>query len=649
MQLLQSMKDILKKPYLIFYSILLFFTPLVFSQKTNELFEFPKMFFVYVLGFFIIFFFKTDILLHPVKLKKPSPWVTSLVLLTAISTAFSTHSYTSFFGYYSRFNDSLISYVVFFGLYFVGINKITKDDFEKLIKISLFSIIPLSFYGLSQYFNGVSRVYSTLGQPNWLAQYLGMLLPVCIYYVLKEDSSKFKIWFLIYAFGFFCLWVTFSMSGLLSFLVGVLFLLIKILKNERKRKIESILIENESINKDFKYRFLFLVAITVFIAMSNLGIYKNKIYDIFTDIKKQFTVVRKSYAEDFENIENKLSDPGFIRLELWKSTLNLIFSSPKIFFIGTGPETFPYVFQNFRNGKLNYSSEWDFVFNKPHNYYLEIWSESGVLSLIVFIVLLYLAFKKLPEYVSASIIVFGLSNIFGWPVYSTSLLFWFFLIALSLNYRDKKNFKVFFKDETCTHSVSKGIGIFLILLSWASYLFIFKNLSQYYNADIYYKKSQELIKNGDDEEALLYADRAILKNSFEPNYYRGRAKVSTVLLVSSNEKDKVKESISADLKKGLDLNRDNLVTTRNSIPIYYFLAIKDVYKAPGEGNYDEKYINEVRDFFKKTKEDYSNDVGVILSVAKYEKKLGLKEDFENSVNRIKNLRPDLLNWHESLR
>ena len=122
MQLLQSINDILKKPYLILYSILLFFTPLVFSQKTNELFEFPKMFFVYVLGFFIISFFITGVLMYPVELKKPSPWVTALVILTAISTVFSSHFYTSFFGYYSRFNDSLISYVIFFGLYFVGIN-----------------------------------------------------------------------------------------------------------------------------------------------------------------------------------------------------------------------------------------------------------------------------------------------------------------------------------------------------------------------------------------------------------------------------------------------------------------------------------------------------------------------------------------------
>ncbi len=146
---------------------------------------------------------------------------------------------------------------------------------------------------------------------------------------------------------------------------------------------------------------LFIVSVTILVFLLNGGLYKDKFHDFYIDVKKQFVVVKKVYASvDL----NKLSDPGFIRLELWKSTFDLITSSPKIFLVGTGPETFPYVFQAFRNGKLNYSSEWDFVFNKPHNYYLEIWSESGIFTLMTFIALIYLSIKKLPDYLSSSIV-----------------------------------------------------------------------------------------------------------------------------------------------------------------------------------------------------------------------------------------------------
>lgn len=632
MRTLQSIEDILKKPYFLFYSILLFFTPLIFSQNTNELFEFPKMLFVYLFGFFIIFFFISDIVLNPVGLKKPHPLAITLFLLTSISTTFSSHFYTSFFGYYSRFNDAFLSYIVFFGLYFVAINKLKKEDFEKIIKVSLFTILPISIYGLSQYLNGVSRAYSSLGQPNWLSQYLGMLLPILIYYVIKENPKNFKIWFVIYAFGFFCFWVTFSMSGIISFLIGAAILFWKIISKEKK-------------SKDFNNRVIVLVALTFLIAVSNLGIYKHKISDIFSDLKKQAVTVGRVYAQEDEN---KISDPGFIRLELWKSTLSLIFSSPKIFFLGSGPETFPYAFQPFRNGRLNYSSEWDFVFNKPHNYYLELWSESGIFSLLVFISLLYVATKKSSKYLVPSILVFAVSNIFGWPVVPTSLLFWFFLGTLDDAFDGKLISSVAGTKKKADKN--KVREVILLIPLWVFYIFIVSKMFSFYNADINYKKSQELIKNAyNDDEALFYADKSILQNPFEPNYYRGRAKVRTVSLLISQDTGYVKNEMYKDLKKAEELNENNLVTTRNSIPLYYFLAVDDVYKGSGEENLDERYATQAIEFFEKTKKRYSNDVGVILAVAKYEKKLGLSENYNESVSRIEKLRPELPEWHELFR
>jgi len=537
------------------------------------------------------------------------------------------------FGYYSRFNDSLFSYFIYFSLYFICINKISKEEYEKLLKLILLTIIPVSLYGIAQSFSGVTRVYSTLGQPNWLAQYLGMLLPVAAYYFFTQKGREFKLWALVYVFGFYCLWVTFSVSGLLGFLSGMLYLFIK----NFKKIFET---------KTSKVKVLFIVSVTILVFLLNGGLYKDKFHDFYIDVKKQFVVVKKVYASvDL----NKLSDPGFIRLELWKSTFDLITSSPKIFLVGTGPETFPYVFQAFRNGKLNYSSEWDFVFNKPHNYYLEIWSESGIFTLMTFIALIYLSIKKLPDYISSSIVVFGITNIFGWPVVPTSLLFWF--IICGLHHGDSKvrsipvriNFK--FKSKNFVR-FCRALLIFVVV---GVYFYLNLYIFKFYNADIYYKKGQEYIKNGDEKRALYYADKAVTMNPYEPNYYRGRAKIKTVLLASTQNNIKIKQEIYDDLKKALELNKNNLVTIRNSIPIYYFLAVGDVYKAPGKDNYDEKYIELVKDFFNDTKRNYSNDVGVLVSIAKYEKKLGLEESYQDSVTRIEFLRPDLLEWHELFR
>ena len=413
------------KIYFLFFSLLLFFTPLIAFNNTNELYEFPKMYFVYLFGFFIIAYFLSDCILHPVKLKKPSPIVCAFFLITLISTVFSSHFYTSFFGYYTRFNDGLLSYIVFIGLYFTAINKLKKEDFERLLEIVVLTIIPISIYGLAQHFGGpqflwnyaaVDRVFSTIGQPNWLAQYLVMLLLVCLYFSLSRSFEQFKFWFFIYILGFFCFWTTYSLSGILGFLAGVGLICVPYLKKgEHKNKLTS---------EKLGLRVALIVLISFSIVISNLGLFEAKINDVVTGIKKSISLVQKVYAQ---TSDYKVSDPGFIRLELWKSTFNLIDSSPKVFLIGSGPETFPYAFQKFRNLKLNYSSEWDYVFNKPHNYYLETWSESGIFALGIYLVLLHRLFKKTPHFLIPSIAAFAVTNFFGWPVVVTSLLFWFFL------------------------------------------------------------------------------------------------------------------------------------------------------------------------------------------------------------------------------
>ncbi|MFC1625191.1 O-antigen ligase family protein [Patescibacteria group bacterium] len=278
--------------------------------------------------------------------------------------------------------------------------------FEKLLKIILLTIIPISFFGLYQHFNGTERVYSTFGQPNWLAQYLCMLLPLCIFKCLKES---FKTWFPIYLIGFSCFWFTYSISGVLAFIISITFLFI--FMNQRS------VFERKSMLK-----FLVLFFFTLIIASSNLGIFKEKVQDAIYDVKQKTSFLKRVYAAEDTH---KVSDPGFIRLELWKSTFDLILSSPKTFLIGTGPETFPYEFQEFRNLKLNYSSEWDFVFNKPHNYFLEIWAELGILGFISFSILLVHVLRKTTYYLRVPIISLLTTSFFGWPVISTTLLFWF--------------------------------------------------------------------------------------------------------------------------------------------------------------------------------------------------------------------------------
>jgi hypothetical protein len=198
-----------------------------------------------------------------------------------------------------------------------------------------------------------------------------------------------------------------------------------------------------------------------------------------------------------------------------------------------------------------------------------------------------------------------------------------------------------------TENTIKKISLTLI---WVLFGFVCLFFIKIYLADVFYRKSQALIETGSDRVILESINKAISLNPYEPNYYRGRAKINIVrFLPDANTPYSVKQGIIADLYKAYDLNPNNLVTIRNSIPLYYFLAVKDINVPAGKENIDSEYAPYTIEFFKMVKKIYWNDAGVIASIAKYEKKLGFDNDYEVSVERIKTLRPDLLEWNEAFR
>lgn len=413
-------------------AIMLFFTPLLYTSQTNEGYEFPKMFFVYFVGATVAFLLALKLIKEGEK-PKLNLFVLFYLVSFLVSTIFSSHLYTSVWGYYTRFNDGLVSVLIYVGI-FLALQGIKKENFEKLLLAPVFSMLPVSVFGIYQFFEfeAGTRIYSTLGQPNWLAAYLGLVLPINLYFIffLKEKDPKVK-WLLHVSFvlGFATLWFTYSLSGILGF--GGALVLFGLLN--KKRIVEQ------------KVLALKISTALALIVLLWPGIYKQRVMDVFTDTNR--IVQEQEVAEVSEPAtepapkppvvsNNNISDPGYIRLHTWKGTLNLVQSSPKVMLIGTGPETFPYEFQAHRPKELNLSSEWNFIINKPHNYYLELLAETGVFGLAAYLGLLYFAFKKGENLIKPSIVSFALTNVFGWPTVATSLLFWI-LIAKMNNTFDK--------------------------------------------------------------------------------------------------------------------------------------------------------------------------------------------------------------------
>jgi O-antigen ligase len=398
------MINLIKKTIFSLYIALAFLTPLIFSNNTAELYEFPKMFFVYLVGTSIFFLY---FLLIVVKEKRdfqrpPLPIITYLIF-TALSFVFSTHGYTSLWGYYSRFNGGLVSFLIFFGLYFVALNFLDQKRKETLKDAFCLGLAPVALYGLFQISESV-RVFSTLGQPNWLAAYLVFLLPLLLERILhSEILLKKTFWIFVFVISVVSLLFTRSLSGLLGFGVSFVYL--------------ALYFRKKLLNR-WTPLFVILLSILLFI---NFDFLSSRLNDaiIFSKNPQDYTV----------------SDPGLIRLGLWQGSIKMATSDGVRFLLGYGPETFAYQFPFYRPGILNYSSEWNYILNKPHNYYLEILVESGILALLSYLVIVVYTLKQKNFYLAAGFVSFYVSNIFSWPTVTTSLIFWIWLAFIEI----KKN------------------------------------------------------------------------------------------------------------------------------------------------------------------------------------------------------------------
>ncbi len=405
-----------KKIYFMLSALTLFFTPLIYGTYTNEQYEFPKSIFLYIMVLTLAFVFLLKNINNALKFKVSSKITFVLfiyVLVNIVSAIGSNYTYTTVWGYYTRFNGGILSMVAYFVFYLVLVNIFDKKNLTNLLYAVIFTLIPISILGIYQKVTGTfvgERIYSTFGQPNWLATYIAMAMPLVLYQILvaKKWQQGMAV---IYILSFISLWFTYSLSGLLAFIISTILL---------------VVLNKDCLQSDKKLVGYILTGVVIFMVVIP-GIYSQRIKDMWEDINKYAS------TQNYDNANEQLSDPGYIRLNLWESSVTHIVSSPKAFLIGSGPETFPYEFQKYRTPNLNYSSEWDFVINKPHNYYIEQFFEIGVLGGGIYLYLIYLTIKQKHKLVLPMLSALYISNIFGWPTVSTDLLFWVLLAKLNIS------------------------------------------------------------------------------------------------------------------------------------------------------------------------------------------------------------------------
>jgi len=408
--------------------LLLSITSILVSALSEELFEFPKIIFLYlVTGIFLLF--NKNVLKQLQNVPRAFfLWGLAIIFTNILSTIFSIDIYTSIFGYYTRFTGSLISTICFvFWMFIVATEKKRALILEKLTTAYLMSAVVVSILGIIQKtgvdkFLWVSdsslRVFSTLGQPNWLAAYLIPAFFISIAKLFQSTKNKIHLT-IITIIIYTAFWFTYSASGSIALIISSLIFFVYISKSDLKN--------------NFKYLTAILIGI-IFISFIFLGTYKQRLIEF----KNNLIPLAQAQTDDPNYV--KTGDTANIRLILWKGTYNLIKSNPKQFLIGSGPQTFVYAFVKFRPDELNLTSEGKLIHNKPHNWFLEILSDTGILGLtiylgfIIYSLILFHKNAKSKDPMKIALYVGWVSllitNFFGWPTVITYLIFFIWPVLI---------------------------------------------------------------------------------------------------------------------------------------------------------------------------------------------------------------------------
>lgn len=553
--------------FLIFLSVSL--TPLILNFSTRELFEFPKMLFVYLIATLLLSTYLFFSLKTRRTLTNRSLFM-SLILLfcvNLISSAFSVDRVTSVFGYYTRFNGGLLSLLAFLTLFYFSLVYLTPADVNRAGRLLSLSSFIVSLYAVLQHLgfdknfwvqDSQARAFSTLGQPNWLAAYLLMVFPVTLYNLLSAVTVRAKVlYFSALVTSFSAIWFTYSLSGSL----GLIFLSLVIPR----------LFDKDLLKKNSKL-LTALILCFLLIAVFRPGIFLPKLQSI----RKILTERIETWAAEKPPGESAGIDTSLIRLIVWKGSADLLLSSPKIFLIGEGPETFAYSFLKFRPKDLNKTTEWDFLYNKAHNFYLDLLSGTGVLGLAAyawFAVEVIKCFRHrekktgLPTALFSGWLTLLITNFFGWPTVSTSLLFFLFPAFIIVSVRQEGAFipdprKAPKSYRTRTLSVIPmvvgGGVIFSLLLS-----------------DVNFASALSLGRQNRFAEADLKFSRSVKLNPIEPAYRREYAfNLAQEALTQAGEQERLTTIMEAAIQAetAFFLNPHNSLTVKSLLRTYFTLA-----------------------------------------------------------------------------
>lgn len=552
-----------------FYAIF-FLVPLVFAGNTSELFELNKMWLTWGITVIIGAAWITKMVIQRKVILQRTPIDILLLLFLVsqiISTIFSLDPYVSWWGYYSRFNGGLLSTITYIVLYYALVSNLKAKHVFKTILVSLISGLFVALWGFPSHFGAdptcfvfrgtfdtscwtadfvpTIRAFSTLGQPAWLAAYMAFLIPVSMSYALKNRTKKgtFTSFALLTLLLYLLLLFSDTRAGYLAFWIANIFFWAAIFFKKIYPK---------------KQFFTMLIILNIFLVISSfmfghsLDSLKNYARPLLPKTTTQ-TAPASTNASSSANtglITQGITDSGKIRLLVWQGAIRAWEHNP---LFGTGVETFAFAYYKYKLPAHNLTSEWDYLYNKAHNEYLNYLATTGIFGLGTYLgflgIFLFVtgrwyvnkssqkdkeAFKTIDKPTTTTLVVLGIvagyisiliSDFFGFSVVIINLYVFLvpgfiFILLGTLKNRPVLVFPASAIQKETKHHVESITPyqwtVIAIIIGIACWMII--GLIWFRQADIAYALGSNLDKVGEYKQAYPELLQAVQMEPNEPTY-----------------------------------------------------------------------------------------------------------------------------------
>lgn len=661
------------------FYLLFFLTPLFFLKYNSELFEYNKMMLVYTLTTIITatWVFRM-VTLKKLMLKRTPLDIPLMIFLASqiLSTIFSMDVHTSLLGYYSRSNGGLLSLISYILLFYALVSNFEKQKALQFLKVAVWGGVAVSLYAIPEHF-GVSpscivltgefsancwvqdvqaRVFATLGQPNWLAAYLSMLIFPSLYFALSATKKNSIILYLLFSILIYAAFTfTFSRGATLGLIAGGLVFISawvyqnKLWKNPLKQ-----------LSHASQQKILFSI-LGVFILVNLLYGSALTRFKLFSSTSSTPAQQQAAQKQEAAQLEVGGTESGAIRLIVWQGALD-IFKHYPIF--GSGVETFAYSYYNFRPVSHNLVSEWDFLYNKAHNEYLNYLATTGLFGFLAYLsVIVTFIFWCIRYYVScikgknnkslttnyqllttsllASYTAFLVQNIFGFSVVVIALFFFTFPALILLATGSLKDLKLPSHLLTASHLLQKTIyrkklftTLTLTFIVLTAGLTVYK-LVVFWTADVFYKNGSDYSDSGSPVKGYRLLSLAARLNPTEPLYRSDLGFASSgyaVLALDQGEATAaslLKDEAVYQTQKALQISPKNTSIRRTAFQTYYQLSLS-------YPELEQKAIEAVDDAIKLAPTDAKlfYNKGLVLS------QMGKKDEALSALNKAVELKPN---------